>query len=87
MTGPDGLAAAYARVRSTSIDYAVLEPAALEGRVAMLRAAVGWSDLGSWSSLRDALAEFATAPGGSPAAAPGVPGSGPPAGARTTDGG
>ena len=54
--GESGLEAAYRRVRATSIDYAVLEPAARDGRVAMLRAAVGWSDLGSWSALRDALA-------------------------------
>ena len=57
--GPEGLEAAYARVRATSIDYAVLEPAAAAGRVAMLSAAVGWSDLGSWSALRDALAASA----------------------------
>ena len=56
--GPPMLAAAYARVRATSIDYAVLEPAAAAGLVAMLSAAVGWSDLGSWSALRDALASF-----------------------------
>ncbi len=75
--GSAELGAAYARVRATSIDYAVLEPAAREGRVAMLRAAVGWSDLGSWSSLRTALAErdAASAPGGT--AASGVTGSGP----------
>ncbi len=54
----DGLEAAYARVRATSIDYAVLEPAAAAGGVAMLRAAVGWSDLGSWSALRDALSRW-----------------------------
>ncbi len=74
--GPDGLDGAYADVRATSIDYAVLEPAAQAGRVAMLRAAVGWSDLGSWSSLRDALAQQAVAssPG---TAAPGVTGRGP----------
>jgi mannose-1-phosphate guanylyltransferase/mannose-6-phosphate isomerase len=54
--GPEGLEAAYARVRATSIDYAVLEPAAAAGRVAMLSADVGWSDLGSWSALRNALA-------------------------------
>lgn len=54
--GPAGLESAYARVRATSIDYAVLEPAADAGRVAMVRASVGWSDLGSWSALRDALA-------------------------------
>jgi mannose-1-phosphate guanylyltransferase/mannose-6-phosphate isomerase len=57
--GPAALEAAYARVRATSIDYAVLEPAAAEGTVAMLRAEVGWSDLGSWSALRDALAAAA----------------------------
>jgi mannose-1-phosphate guanylyltransferase len=54
--GPEALAAAYARVRATSIDYAVLEPAAAAGGVAMLRADVGWSDLGSWTALRDAMA-------------------------------
>jgi mannose-1-phosphate guanylyltransferase/mannose-6-phosphate isomerase len=54
--GTDTLAAAYGKVRATSIDYAVLEPAAAAGMVAMLRAEVGWSDLGSWSALRDALA-------------------------------
>ena len=53
--GPAALDAAYATVRATSIDYAVLEPASLAGRVAMLRADVGWSDLGSWAALRDAL--------------------------------
>ena len=57
--GSAGIEAAYARVRATSIDYAVLEPAAAAGRVAMLSAAVGWSDLGSWSALRDALAAAA----------------------------
>ena len=35
--GAGGLEAAYARVRATSIDYAVLEPAAAAGRVAMLQ--------------------------------------------------
>ena len=53
--GPADLEVAYRRVRATSIDYAVLEPSAAAGSVAMLHAAVGWSDLGSWSSLRDAL--------------------------------
>jgi mannose-1-phosphate guanylyltransferase/mannose-6-phosphate isomerase len=71
--GPASLAAAYATVRATSIDYAVLEPASLAGRVAMLRADVGWSDLGSWAALRDALVARAVADG-EPA---GVVGSGP----------
>jgi mannose-1-phosphate guanylyltransferase/mannose-6-phosphate isomerase len=61
--GPGALEAAYATVRATSIDYAVLEPASLAGRVAMVRAEVGWSDLGSWSALRDALVARATAEG------------------------
>ena len=71
--GPAALDAAYATVRATSIDYAVLEPASLAGRVAMVRADVGWSDLGSWSALRDALVAGAVA-AGEPA---GVVGSGP----------
>lgn len=53
--GAAALDAAYATVRVTSVDYAVLEPASIAGRVAMLRADVGWSDLGSWAALRDAL--------------------------------
>lgn len=61
--GPAALDAAYATVRATSIDYAVLEPASLAGRVAMVRADVGWSDLGSWAALRDALVARARAEG------------------------
>ena len=53
--GPAALEAAYATVRATSIDYAVMEPASVAGRVATLSADVGWSDLGSWVALRDAL--------------------------------
>jgi len=49
------LAAAYARLRSTSIDYAVMEPAARAGRVVMATLDVGWSDLGSWTALLAAL--------------------------------
>jgi len=48
------LATAYASLQATSIDYAVMEPASLEGAVAVVPADVGWSDLGSWSALRDA---------------------------------
>jgi len=71
--GPAALDAAYATVRATSIDYAVLEPASVAGKVAMLRADVGWSDLGSWAALRDALAARAVK-AGEPA---GAVGSGP----------
>ncbi|MFN8521205.1 MAG: sugar phosphate nucleotidyltransferase [Chloroflexota bacterium] len=49
--GAGAIAAAYPGVRSTSIDYALLEPASAEGRVAVVPADVGWSDLGSWNAL------------------------------------
>ena len=60
---PTALDAAYATLRATSIDYAVMEPASLAGQVAMLRAEMGWSDLGSWTALRDALVVAAIAAG------------------------
>ena len=47
------LADTYQDLRDTSIDYALLEPASLEARVAVVPISVGWSDLGSWSALRD----------------------------------
>lgn len=46
---------AYNRVHPISIDYAVLEGAASDGRVVTGAMDVGWSDLGSWSALLDAL--------------------------------
>ncbi|MGZ3586422.1 MAG: sugar phosphate nucleotidyltransferase [Candidatus Limnocylindrales bacterium] len=49
------LEAAYQRVRATSIDYAVMEPAAAAGQVVMLGIEVGWSDLGSWTALLERL--------------------------------
>ena len=54
------LDAAYPSIRATSIDYAVMEPASFEGAVAVVPMDVGWSDLGSWSALRDAWREAAT---------------------------
>ncbi len=59
------LGSAYADVRATSIDYALLEPASLEGKVAVVPIDVGWSDLGSWAALLDALTADASAQGGS----------------------
>ncbi len=50
---PADLAAAYPAIRATSIDYAVMEPASVEGGVAVVPMDVGWSDLGSWAALRD----------------------------------
>lgn len=54
---PGRLAGIYPRLRVTSLDYAVAEPAALEGDLAMVAADVGWSDLGSWAALLGILAE------------------------------
>jgi mannose-1-phosphate guanylyltransferase len=75
--GPDGdhLAGAeaarrYAQVRATSIDYAVLEPAAAAGAVAMASMPIGWSDVGSWSAVRDLQR---AAPSGSGAEEAGAP--------------
>lgn len=50
--GP-ALAQTYQGLRDISIDYALLEPASLEGDVAVVPVSVGWNDLGSWSALRD----------------------------------
>jgi mannose-1-phosphate guanylyltransferase len=50
-----GLTAAYDRLRPVSIDRAVMEGAASDGRVGMASMAVGWSDLGTWSQLLTAL--------------------------------
>ena len=55
---PEALAAAYAALApvARSIDYAVLEPAAAQGRVRVVQAGgVGWSDLGGWTALLQAL--------------------------------
>jgi mannose-1-phosphate guanylyltransferase len=46
------IAETYAALPARAIDYALLEPASLEGRVAVVPASVGWSDLGTWSALR-----------------------------------
>jgi mannose-1-phosphate guanylyltransferase len=51
------LAETYGDLRDTSIDYALLEPASVEGQVAVVPISVGWSDLGSWSALRDERSE------------------------------
>jgi mannose-1-phosphate guanylyltransferase len=51
------LRSAYEEIRPQPIDVALMEPASLEGGVAVVPADVGWSDLGSWAALKDALAE------------------------------
>lgn len=49
------LADAYASLPSRSIDYAVMEPAAGAGLVAMAALDVGWTDIGTWPALLEVL--------------------------------
>ena len=72
---------AYPSLRSTSIDYAVMEPASLRGAVAVVPIDVGWSDLGSWAALRDAW--HAASPAGAGPAGAGPTGAGGPGVAGT----
>jgi mannose-1-phosphate guanylyltransferase/mannose-6-phosphate isomerase len=46
----------FARIVAEAIDYAVMEET---DRAAMVPAAMGWSDIGTWLSVRDALASRA----------------------------
>ena len=52
--------APFAAIAGESIDYAVMENTA---RAAMVPADMGWSDIGNWAALADALAEQADAAG------------------------
>jgi len=45
----------YPTLKKIAIDYAVLEPAAEKKRLAVLPVAMGWSDIGSWATLTDAM--------------------------------
>jgi len=49
----------YRRMPNISIDYAVLEKAGSEGKVATLEADFGWSDVGNWDALHRMLAKDA----------------------------
>jgi mannose-1-phosphate guanylyltransferase/mannose-6-phosphate isomerase len=53
------LTSIYEGLASVSIDHALLEPASVDGRVKVVPADVGWSDLGSWDALHRALAATA----------------------------
>lgn len=55
LRAPTLLQHAYEQLRGVSIDYAVMESAARDGQVVMGSMDVGWSDLGSWTSLLAAL--------------------------------
>jgi mannose-1-phosphate guanylyltransferase/mannose-1-phosphate guanylyltransferase/mannose-6-phosphate isomerase len=50
----------FAAIDGDSIDYAVMENTA---RAAMVPATMGWSDIGNWAALADALADQASADG------------------------
>lgn len=52
---PAALASVYDRIQPISIDHAVMEGAARDRRVVMAALDVGWSDLGGWSALLEAL--------------------------------
>lgn len=52
---PARLRQIYTGLRETSFDYAVAEPAAREGALAVVPMDVGWSDLGSWAALLEVL--------------------------------
>jgi mannose-1-phosphate guanylyltransferase len=52
---PTLLERAYDGIRGMSIDHAVMEAAARDGRVVMAAMDVGWSDIGSWTALLGAL--------------------------------
>jgi mannose-1-phosphate guanylyltransferase len=45
----------YQRMPNISIDYAVLEKAGTEGKVVVLEADFGWSDVGSWAAVHRML--------------------------------
>ena len=45
----------FPKCEKISIDYAVMEPAAADGKVYTYPADVGWSDLGNWQSLHEKL--------------------------------
>ncbi len=56
IASPGLLEQAYESIQKPmSIDFAVMEAAAADGRVAMAAMDVGWSDLGSWSALLAAI--------------------------------
>lgn len=49
------LAATWPGLPSVAVDHAVAEPAARQGRVAVVPADFGWDDVGDWTSLGDLL--------------------------------
>jgi mannose-1-phosphate guanylyltransferase len=57
LEGGLSLTTIYEQLPSVSIDHALMEPASMDGRVKVVPADVGWTDLGSWDALHRALAD------------------------------
>jgi mannose-1-phosphate guanylyltransferase len=49
------MALVWPTLEKVAIDYAVAEPAADAGRLAVVPAALGWDDIGDWASLAGLL--------------------------------
>ena len=43
--------AIYPEIRKISVDYAIMEPSAMEGEVLVIPGEFGWSDVGSWDMM------------------------------------
>ncbi len=55
MKTDDDVQTIFPNCEKISVDYAIMEPAAYEGKVYTHPADCGWSDLGNWASLHDKL--------------------------------
>lgn len=63
--GPAVLAERWPELKKIAIDHAIAEPLAAAGGVAVVPVEMGWSDVGDYASLRDAVGTGAhVAPGG-----------------------
>ena len=60
IAAPALLQHAYEQLKGISIDYLVMENAARDGQVVMASMDVGWSDLGSWTALLQAIGGHGT---------------------------
>lgn len=60
---PFRLSELWPRLTKIAIDNAIVEPAAVEGRVATIPGSFDWDDVGDFSSLASLLKESADAPG------------------------
>ncbi len=51
--GPEVLSQVWPTLTKTTIDYAIAEPAAAAGAVAVVPGTFGWDDVGGWTAIRD----------------------------------